>query len=86
MILILNKFDLNRSAANKMTTELEAIDFNVSSSKNVDMIFRADTILFHDIDKDMFKVIKCRHDIDGINKPVNKHQLGMILDYILLTK
>lgn len=82
MLLIFNNFDL-RKGSNPESLEISDL---VGSVVKQEVLHAADVILFHDIDKGMFNVIKCRFSIDGINRPINKHQMGIILDYILNDK
>jgi hypothetical protein len=84
MVLIFNKFDLNRAARDTNVNDITAHDVVVDSSVygQTSLFHRSSVIMFHDLDTGNFKVLKHRHsDTTGVNN-INKRNKGLVIDLI----
>jgi len=85
MILIFNKFDLNRAASGKDADDVTIHDVVVDSTKygQTSLFHRASVIMYHDVLTGNFKVLKHRHLGKYQSGIINKYNKGVLVDLIL---
>ena len=84
MILIFNKFDLNRRATNKLVKDITINDVvvDMTSYPQTSMLHRASVIVFHDLNTGNFIVLKHRNSDIKESGVINKYNKGKLIDLI----